>query len=61
MLIIASGSLAWCLLDRSRRLQDWLVERASWPLAAFGAGVVCLAMEFCANVDIQIPFVYFQF
>ncbi|MBO9664487.1 MBOAT family O-acyltransferase [Dokdonella sp.] len=61
VLIIASGSLAWCLLDRSRRLQDWLVERAPWQLAALGAGVVCLAMEFCANVDIQIPFVYFQF
>lgn len=59
--IIACGSLVWCLLDRGRRLQDWLVERAPWQVAAFGAGAVALALEFCAYVDVQVPFVYFQF
>ncbi|HEY0230900.1 MAG TPA: hypothetical protein VGC55_06595, partial [Dokdonella sp.] len=59
--IIALGSLAWCLLDRGRRVQNWLVERASWPLAAACAGVLAIALELLAQVDAQIPFVYFQF
>jgi len=59
--IIALCSFAWCLLDRGRRVQDWLVERASWPLAAACAGVLAIALELLAQVDAQIPFVYFQF
>lgn len=61
VLVIALGSLAWCVLDRRRRLQDWLVERAPWQVAALGAGFAGLALEFCSYVDLQIPFVYFQF
>lgn len=59
--IIAVGSLAWCLLDRERRLQTWLVERASWTTAAACATVVAIALELLAQVDAKIPFVYFQF
>jgi D-alanyl-lipoteichoic acid acyltransferase DltB (MBOAT superfamily) len=59
--IIALGSLAWCLVDRERRVQDWLVQRASWPLVAVCGGIVAIALEVCAHVDAQIPFVYFQF
>ncbi|WP_395680355.1 MBOAT family O-acyltransferase [Dokdonella sp.] len=59
--IILVGSLAWCLLDRHRRLQAWFVERAPWPAAALAVGLAGLAIEFCAYVDQQIPFVYFQF
>jgi len=59
--IIALGSLAWCLLDRERQMQDWLVQRASRPLAAACGGVLAIALELCAQVDAQIPFVYFQF
>jgi alginate O-acetyltransferase complex protein AlgI len=61
IVIVAVGSLAWCLIDRERRLQDWLVERASWRLAAACAAVFAITLEFCAQVDTQIPFVYFQF
>jgi D-alanyl-lipoteichoic acid acyltransferase DltB (MBOAT superfamily) len=59
--IIALASLAWCLLDWNRRVQDFLVERASWKLAVASATLLAIALEACARVDAQIPFVYFRF
>jgi alginate O-acetyltransferase complex protein AlgI len=54
-------ALAFCAADRGRRLQDRLVERASFG-AAVGAGVAALlALEIFGQIDAQIPFVYFQF
>lgn len=61
LVLIALGSLAWCLLDRDRRVQDWLVQRASWQLAAACGGLAAVALEVFARVDARIPFVYFQF
>ena len=54
-------ALAFCLADRGRRLQDWLVERAGFSAAVTATVVAILALEIFGNVDAQIPFVYFQF
>lgn len=54
-------TLAFCLLDRGRRFQDWLVERASLPVAAGVGALALLVLEFFAQVDAQVPFIYFQF
>ncbi len=59
--IIPVGTLAFCLLDRDRRLQDWLVARARFPVAV-AAGVAALFfLELFARIEAQVPFVYFQF
>jgi D-alanyl-lipoteichoic acid acyltransferase DltB (MBOAT superfamily) len=53
--------LAFCLFDRGQRAQDWLVARARWPqVVGFGVAGL-LALELFAQVDTQVPFVYFQF
>lgn len=54
-------TLAWCLLDRDRRIQDWLVERAALPVVAATAAASMLLLEVFARIDTQVPFVYFQF
>lgn len=54
-------ALAFCLLDRDRRIQDWLVERARFRFAVAAGVVAVLALEVFGKVDAQIPFVYFQF
>jgi len=59
--IIALASLGWCMLDRDQRIQDWLVQRASWPVTVAAGGSLAWALELLARVDTQIPFVYFQF
>lgn len=61
VLLIPLASLAWCLFDRERRVQDWLVRRASWKAAIIAGAVLCILLETLARVDSQIPFVYFQF
>jgi alginate O-acetyltransferase complex protein AlgI len=58
---IPLAALAFCIIDRDRRLQDWLVERARFRVAVAASVVTVLALEICARVDTQIPFVYFQF
>ena len=58
---VAGISLVFCLLDRNRRVQDWLVQRAS-PMQVALAGVAALlVLELFAQLDTQVPFVYFQF
>jgi hypothetical protein len=59
--LVRLASLAWCALDRQRRVQDWLVQRASWKVAVVAGGVFGILLEMLARVDAQIPFVYFQF
>jgi len=54
-------ALAFCLLDRQRRLQDWLVERSRFATAIVATVFAMLALEIFGQVDAQIPFVYFQF
>jgi alginate O-acetyltransferase complex protein AlgI len=54
-------ALAFCLIDRNRRLQDWLTERAGFASAVAATVVAMLALEIFGQVDAQIPFVYFQF
>jgi len=54
-------SLAFCRLDRERRVQQWLVERAPLPVAAAACALLVLGMEILGQIDAQIPFVYFQF
>lgn len=54
-------TLAFCLLDRNRRWQDWLVERARFRTAATAAMLACIALQVFGEIDAQIPFVYFQF
>jgi len=58
---IPLASLAFCAFDRGRRVQDWLVERAPFGVAVAGCVTLAVALELCAQIDAQIPFVYFQF
>jgi ABC-type sulfate transport system permease component len=59
--LIPLVTLAWCLLDRDRRVQDWLVQRASFPIAVATAATTIFLLEVFARIDTQVPFVYFQF
>ena len=61
LLAIPLLTLAFCLVDRQRRVQDWLVQRASLPVAALVGALMLLALEVFAQIDTQVPFVYFQF
>ena len=61
IVVIPLLSLAFCLVDRDRRFQDWLVERARFRVAVAASVAAVLALEIFAQVDKQIPFVYFQF
>lgn len=61
MLIVPVGTLVFCLIDRDRRVQDWLVQRASLPAAALAGAMALLFLEVFAQIDLQVPFVYFQF
>lgn len=54
-------TLAFCLVDRDRRVQDWLTQRASLPVAALAGALALLFLELFAQVETQVPFVYFQF
>jgi hypothetical protein len=54
-------SLGFCWIDRGRRVQDWLVERASFSVAVACCVLVVLALQLFGQIDAQIPFVYFQF
>jgi alginate O-acetyltransferase complex protein AlgI len=54
-------SLAFCLIDRERRLQEWLVARANFTTATAAGVVAVLALEIFGQIDAKIPFVYFQF
>jgi hypothetical protein len=59
--VIPLASLLFCLIDRDRRFQDWLVERARFRVAVAASVMAVLALEVFAQIDTQIPFVYFQF
>ena len=61
ILIVPIGTLIFCLIDHDRRWQDWLVERASLPAAALVGALAVLFLEVFAQIDTQVPFVYFQF
>ncbi|MFT3789723.1 MAG: MBOAT family protein [Rudaea sp.] len=58
---IPLATLALCLLDARRRVQDWLVERAGFAVVVAVTVVAVIALELFGQVDAQIPFVYFQF
>jgi D-alanyl-lipoteichoic acid acyltransferase DltB (MBOAT superfamily) len=59
--LIPLAALAWCLVDRGRRLQDWLTRDASLLVAAASGAFALWFLEIFAQIDTQVPFVYFQF
>lgn len=59
--LITLATLAFCLWDRGRRVQDWLVRDASFPLAVATGTATLFFLEWFARIDMQVPFVYFQF
>ena len=61
ILIIPIGTLLFCLIDHDRHCQDWLVERASLPVVALVGALALLFLEIFAQLETQVPFVYFQF
>ena len=61
ILAIPLLSLAFCLIDRDRRVQDWLVQRSGFAVATAVGTAAVLALELFGQVDAKIPFVYFQF
>jgi len=54
-------SLALCLIDRDRRVQNWLVTKAGFATAATVGTLAIFALELFGQIDAKIPFVYFQF
>ena len=59
--IVPLWCLCFCLVDREQRVQDWLVAKAAnAQVVALGAASL-LVLELFAQVDTQVPFVYFQF
>ena len=61
ILVIPLLSLVFCALDRGRRIQDWLTQRAGFPVAVAVGVVAVLALELFGQIDAPIPFIYFQF
>ncbi len=61
MWLIPLGTLAFCLVDRGRRLQDWLVERARFRVVVATGVAAVFFLEIFARIETQVPFVYFQF
>ena len=61
ILAIPLLSLAFCLIDRGRRVQRWLVEQASFTTAVTAGTCALIAFELFGQLDAKIPFVYFQF
>jgi alginate O-acetyltransferase complex protein AlgI len=61
IVVIPLLALAFCRVDRERRLQDWLVQRARFRVAVAAGAVTILALELFGQVERQIPFVYFKF
>jgi hypothetical protein len=61
IVLIPIAALAFCLVDRDRRLQIWLVDNARFRVAVAATVIAILALEVFGQVDAQIPFVYFQF
>ena len=59
--LIPLGTLLFCLIDRKRRLQDWLTQRARLPVAVIAAVAALWFLQVFAQIDAQVPFVYFQF
>jgi alginate O-acetyltransferase complex protein AlgI len=59
--LIPLATLGFCLIDRRRRVQDWLLYRPGfWTVSALGAACMWL-LAVLGRVDQQVPFVYFQF
>ncbi|MBS0591643.1 MAG: MBOAT family protein [Proteobacteria bacterium] len=54
-------ALAFCWLDRDRRWQDWLVERASFRAVVASGACALILIELFGQLDAKIPFIYFQF
>ena len=59
--LIPLGTLAFCLADRKRRLQDWLTQRAPLAAVAIIGALALWFLQVFARIDAQVPFVYFQF
>lgn len=59
--LVPLATLAFCFVDRGRRVQDWLVYRASLPVTALTGALALFVLEIFAQIDAQVPFVYFQF
>ena len=58
--VLTLAAAAWCLLDRSARVQAWLVAggRLRVPLALAAS---LLVLELFAHNETAVPFIYFQF
>lgn len=61
ILAIPLLALVFCSIDTHRRVQDWLVERASFPITIAAGFAAVLMLELFGQIDAKIPFVYFQF
>ncbi len=61
MWLIPLASLAWCAVDRDRRLQDWLCKQASMTQAVLAGAAALYFLAIFGQFDSQVPFVYFQF
>ena len=59
--LIPLGTLVFCIVDRKRRVQDWLTQRARLPMVVLVAVAALWFLQVFAQIDAQVPFVYFQF
>ncbi len=61
ILFVLFGLMLLCALDRRRRLQTWLIERAPTWVVGTACGVSLWVLALFAKLDQQLPFIYFQF
>jgi alginate O-acetyltransferase complex protein AlgI len=59
--VLILGSLAICLIDRDRIVQNAVVRRASPWLIGGATGLALWMIEAFGQMDTAVPFIYFQF
>lgn len=60
-LIAICACVAWCLIDRGRRIQDWLVDVSpQWAVVSVIV-VAAVVLQIYGQIGVEVPFIYFQF
>lgn len=61
LIVLSVVPLGWCWVDRGRRLQRRLVDRAGLLQFSIGAGVMLWLLALFMKRGSSVPFIYFQF
>jgi len=61
LIVLAVGSLAYCVFDRGRRLERWIENGVTLVPFSISAGVAIWLLSLFMQRSSSIPFLYFQF